>query len=544
MIYNNLKYYGFIGLIFLISCNIYKDNTISINDQILEQSFSIYQIDTNNLVQNAKRYIINGSVKQQQKKHAEAILDFLEALRYDNSASIYYAIAYNCEKLGRYELAKMHLQEAIKRNPNFIDAYKLLASIYLNNFEFDKALYVYEKIVELKPTYENQYYLANLYILNNKNKNANDIFLELIKKNNDPDIILEIATYYESINDQLEAKKYYDMFSYFMEPNKKNYQILMNYFIRTNEYDKALNLLDSANFYLYSEDLLSLFDDLGNNLLNLSYKDTNVNYIISSYLSKIDERYFDDLKIILTAGFLAFKINDTILANKYFEKVMSAEVNEQIPIKIAYFYYYNNLVDKAIEIIKNNHSKFQTNYNYPLALSYFYYAKGSIKESLIYANQAYSLELNSIEIMSQLAIIYDNLKKYDSSEYFYKKILRIEPDNSLINNNYAYSLAEREEQLEYALELSKMALEVEPENPSFLDTYGWIQYKLGNYEVAEHYFLKALNFDTTNFELYEHLGFLYFKLDNFEKAVEYFEKSLINKPDNEKVINMLKKINK
>ena len=59
-------------------------------------------------------------------------------------------------------------------------------------------------------------------------------------------------------------------------------------------------------------------------------------------------------------------------------------------------------------------------------------------------------------------------------------------------NNYSYTLAERGERLELALEMAKKAIEQEPDNPSYLDTIGRVYFKLGNYEKAREYISKAV----------------------------------------------------
>lgn len=68
-------------------------------------------------------------------------------------------------------------------------------------------------------------------------------------------------------------------------------------------------------------------------------------------------------------------------------------------------------------------------------------------------------------------------ENYDRSLYFLN-------DNALALNNYAYFLSEEDMELEKALEMSKKALELSEENATYLDTYAWILYKLGDYEGA------------------------------------------------------------
>ncbi len=99
--------------------------------------------------------------------------------------------------------------------------------------------------------------------------------------------------------------------------------------------------------------------------------------------------------------------------------------------------------------------------------------------------------------------------------------------NALINNNYAYSLSERNLQLDRALQMIEIAMAADSSNSSYLDTYGWIYFKLGNYNKAYYYIQKAIGVDGEgNAELLEHLGDVLYMLDRKEEAIDYWEKAL------------------
>jgi len=528
----------------LFSCSTYKTNEFNIEDIVIIDNHNFIKLDTTKLEQNAKKFVISGSILQQKGEYAESILDFWEALKYDSSSSIYYAIAKSYVNLYRYDAAIYNLKEAIKKNPNFIYAYELLAEIYDNIFDFENAIKIYKKIVELRSTYENKLKLAKAYMSNFQDSVAIELYKELLSLRKEPEVLFKLIDYYEMKNDTSETNKYYQIVFDILEKNLNTFEFLIQNYIDNNEYQKALDLLDSIKNSLLPNEIIYLFDYVGIALLKDAENDTIPKSLIVDYLSKLDQRFYFDSRINIIAGYLSFKINDTSLTETYFKRAVSVDTNSQIPLTIAYFYYDNKLTEKAIQTIESSYPKHQTNSSFPLALAYFYFQKSDLSQSLNYATQAYRLDSNKIEIMAHLGLIYDNLNKYDSCDYFYEKILKIDPENPMINNNYAYSLAVRGEQLNQAINMSKKSLNIEPNNPTYLDTYGWIQYKLGNYEEAEKYLLEALNYDETNYELYEHLGFLYLKLNNSEKALEYFTKSLELNDNNSKVKNEIMKINK
>ena len=125
-----------------------------------------------------------------------------------------------------------------------------------------------------------------------------------------------------------------------------------------------------------------------------------------------------------------------------------------------------------------------------------------------------------------LASTYDALKRYDESDKTFESALKVDSLNAMVLNNYAYSLAERGEQLQRAFLMSKQSLEKDSVNASYLDTFGWIYYRMGNFSEAERYVKRAIEAGEVSAVVYEHLGDIYFRLNQPDKAKEYWSKAL------------------
>jgi tetratricopeptide (TPR) repeat protein len=108
----------------------------------------------------------------------------------------------------------------------------------------------------------------------------------------------------------------------------------------------------------------------------------------------------------------------------------------------------------------------------------------------------------------------------------YEEALRLDPANPLVLNNFAYSLSERDLQLDRALTMSRKAVDADSANPSYLDTIGWIYYKMGSYKEAEHYVKEAIGKGEVNAVVYEHLGDIYYKLNQRDLAIEQWNLAL------------------
>ena len=76
-------------------------------------------------------------------------------------------------------------------------------------------------------------------------------------------------------------------------------------------------------------------------------------------------------------------------------------------------------------------------------------------------------------------------EEYENSIYFF-------PDNALTLNNFAYFLSESDRDLEKAKKMSRRSLDLVENNATYLDTYAWILYKMGEYQEAMDYMKLAL----------------------------------------------------
>lgn len=124
----------------------------------------------------------------------------------------------------------------------------------------------------------------------------------------------------------------------------------------------------------------------------------------------------------------------------------------------------------------------------------------------------------------QLAELYHDIKEYSKSDENFDLALELNPGNATLLNNYAYYLSLRDERLEDAAAMVSKALDLEPNNAAFQDTYGWILYQMGKFKEAEEWIGKALALGGSA-EVAEHYGDVWYKLGDKEKALEYWKKA-------------------
>jgi len=87
-------------------------------------------------------------------------------------------------------------------------------------------------------------------------------------------------------------------------------------------------------------------------------------------------------------------------------------------------------------------------------------------------------------------------------------------------NNYAYYLAEQNQDLKEAEEMAKKVVEKEKGNVTYLDTYAWVLYKRGKLKEASRIMEEILNTgNITDAEYYEHYGFILKAMHKCDQAV-------------------------
>lgn len=117
----------------------------------------------------------------------------------------------------------------------------------------------------------------------------------------------------------------------------------------------------------------------------------------------------------------------------------------------------------------------------------------------------------------------DNNKEADR---VYELALRYDPKNHNAMNNYAYNLSIREENLDRAKELALRAIELDAENAAYLDTVGWVYFKLGDFDRARRFIKASIDTGLASAEVFEHLGDVYEALGNLMDAKKWWKQAL------------------
>lgn len=410
----------------------------------------------------------------------------------------------------RYELAMVYasnsqpkeaiaalnkLERIIGINEMISDQKKL---IYLEINDLDGAVAEIKKLIEAFPrNLDFQGTLAQIYMVNGRQKEGLKVYDKMLEVDpNDPRPHLDLAQYYQQ--EQLFDKSIYHLRKAMKSP--------------LLEIDKKVAVL------------ISLFD--------VSARDTALKRETYDMLETLVEQNPNDPKAFAIYGDFLSRDQKNEDALKMYKRAVRLDGgsiydiwNQILLIEIQSEMYDSLLVDgpRAIDVYPNQPLPYfftgvamSMTDNNEQAVDYF-------EAGLIYVIGNPRLK---VQFYTQLADIYHKLGEHASSDSYFDKVLALDPDNPTVLNNYAYYLSTREKDLDKALKMTERSNLLATANPTFLDTWAWVLYQKGEYELALKKIEQVISLGGDEFgEVLEHYGDILYKNGKTLEALEQWQKA-------------------
>ncbi len=149
-------------------------------------------------------------------------------------------------------------------------------------------------------------------------------------------------------------------------------------------------------------------------------------------------------------------------------------------------------------------------------------------------------EKPSTRFYVQYAATCEEAGQEKKAEAILREGLKEYPNEDRILNFLAYMWAEQGTNLNEALAFSRKTLERDPDNAAYVDTLGWIYFKLKKYDLALERLKRANELQAGEPTLLDHLGDVYSALGRPDKALTYWKQSFTIDPKNQAVEAKLK----
>jgi tetratricopeptide (TPR) repeat protein len=145
------------------------------------------------------------------------------------------------------------------------------------------------------------------------------------------------------------------------------------------------------------------------------------------------------------------------------------------------------------------------------------------------------------DILYTRALMAERLGRMDILEADLKKILANNPNSAEALNALGYSLLDYPDRYAEAEKYLIKALTLQPDEPVIMDSYGWLQFKLGKPAKALIYLEQAYVKQPEN-EIAAHLAEVLWALGRKDEAKKLFNKAFKKAPDDEYLLDFKKRI--
>lgn len=422
--------------------------------------------------------------------------------------------------------------DIIAKYPDKEEFYLIEAGLYISVEKWQKAIEVYDK-------YEKEHGITEpvsiekikLYTKLNNLKQASSELLKLIKKYPDRNEYLSLlAELYFNYNQDKKGLQILDKILSADPDNGFVHFYLADYYrdkkneAETEKYVKKGLLSDEIDNSFKVQYILKLIMNPDTTLVSDSQ--------LNGYMDLLMSKYSDDLGVrALHSDFLK-KDNKLPEAREELEFILSKDKDNYL-IWEELLLTCNELMDtvcmyeKSVEAIK-----YFPEQPLPYALAgVSRMMKKDFKNALEFFEDGSKLADGRPELKAQfysyLADCYYNLDSVQQAFQMFEDVLKINPNDALVLNNYAYYLSLRNERLDQAERMSSKAVKLEPDNGTYLDTYAWVLYMRKDYSQARYYMKIAIEkTKEPSGVLYEHYGDILFMNNDKDEAVKMWKKAL------------------
>ncbi|MDO8827408.1 tetratricopeptide repeat protein [Methylophaga sp.] len=287
----------------------------------------------------------------------------------------------------------------------------------------------------------------------------------------------------------------------------------------------------------------------------------------------------DNPDVIFALGLLALEREDGSTAKTFFSQLLqmgdaggqasyfmglAEEMNDNIDSALVWFASvpadsqrfemaqtrYINLLAKRGDVDKaRQHLKLLRQERPQQAIDFYLFEaaflrdQGMPEESFNVLSEALVNHPGNIDLLYSRAMVAESIDKLDVLESDLRTILKIDPNNSQALNALGYTLTDRTDRHDEALELINKALELRPNDPYYLDSLGWVYYRLGDMEKAEYYLREAVAIQA-DAEFVAHLGEVLWVQNKKNEAKKYWDQGLKLDPDNKVLQETLQRLTK
>ena len=452
--------------------------------------------------------------------------------------------------LDRKEEAIAVLQDAPEDPAIQLDRMVLLAQLYISVKRFDDAIDSYQKAVELTPEGPNrwnlQFTLGGLLIRQSRFAEAEEILEKVVEGGStDPQARVALGKAQEGSRHYSAAVESFRKVLK-LEPDnlEGNYYLAssLRYLGRRDEAIERLHhllrLTESSSASALPADYRTRFRQF----LGVLYQETSQHEMAIELFRELCADQPDDVQAKLGLVY-ALKEGGKLGEARKLSSELLAQDPEDLDILITHARILSSDedLDAAAQLLQEELRKKRKSSpdneveECYLSFSQLYSERGHYDRAKEILEEGLAEQPGSQALIFNLASVFERLNQTAAAEEQFKRVLAENPEHAAALNYLGYMLADRELRLEEALGYIERALAQDPHNGAYLDSLGWVYFKLNRFELAEKNLKQAIQINDGDPTILEHLGDLYLRLGDQPRALSYYRRSVALAEDPEEL---------
>jgi len=478
----------------------------------------------------------------QQDDFPQAIDVLKDAIKANpNNAEPYQQLAFIYLKyLKKTDQAIDYANRAIALNPADVEGYQRLVEIEVAAGQEKKALEVLDRAAKVRsndPAFWmrlGKLYMAILFKSDSQPKpdelkKTNEIFKKAAEHaGDDPAVLKEIADYYAASEQLKEAIPLYLRVLELQPDDANAREKLATGFILTNQREKAVEMLEQIikehpEKYQSYDLLAQVLDDEARSLQRANRIEE-----AKAKFAKVAANYEQSLLINPNHPSTYLHLAELLLG----------------PLRDA---------DRAVKLLTEARRRF------PGAPEIVYYlaiaqrearqsqqAVATFEEALHEAQLDEDDDVINAKFYFNYGAAAEQAGLYEKAADLLRKSIALDPANSAEAYNYiGYMWADHNMNLDEAEAMIKRALESQPNNASYLDSLGWVEFRKGKFDQALTDLLRAAKtVERDDPVVFEHIGDTYLKLNRGPEALDAWQKALALDPKNKTLTDKIESTKK
>ena len=427
-------------------------------------------------------------------------------------------------------------EQLLKKNPYKEAVYNILIPLYKETNRFADAINLYDRLEKITGTNEIiSFDKMRLYMALNSPKKAAQEVDKLIQKFPGENRFQILKG--DMLIQQGQKEKAFELYQSILQNDPQNPYV----FISLSDYYKVTGNADKSMEYIILAlksgqlDISTKMEILGQHIESLIRANGKIEETGALFKLLIDYHPLEESVHSYYASFLQYMKREEDAAAVYESMLNLNSKNAQTWFSLMQVYFSKQTYPKVIEVADRAIAATDDNL-------IFYFYKGITYELMELYTEAFSTHKKALTLFKEgekpelksdfyahLGDIYLKFENKDSAFIAYDEAIKLNPNNIIALNNYAYYLSIEKTDLQKAERMSAKTIEKEPKNSTYLDTYAWIFYQQGNYSLAKFYIERAIDNLKEKQEsgvILEHYGdILWMTRENDAKALETWKKA-------------------